>query len=191
MQSPDVPPPLPASAQAGDVATRPAWIGLGANLGDAPVALRGALEAMARWPGSRVVRVSSLYRSAPVDAGGPDYFNAVAEVATPMAAHDLLRALQAIEQAAGRQRPYRNAPRTLDLDVLLYGEGGGERIDTPTLTVPHPRMHERAFVLHPLAEIAPWPVNADQLAAVRGQRIEWLDGWFGAEPAIRRAQGER
>lgn len=171
-------PLLPAFTQPADAATRPAWIGLGANLGDAPAALRGALEAIARWPGSRVVRVSSLYRSAPVDAGGPDYFNAVAEVATPLAAHDLLQALQAIEQAAGRQRPYRNAPRTLDLDVLLYGEGGGERIDTPTLTVPHPRMHERAFVLHPLAEIAPWQVDLGQLAAVQWQRVERMDGRF-------------
>ncbi|WP_353365556.1 2-amino-4-hydroxy-6-hydroxymethyldihydropteridine diphosphokinase [Acidovorax sp. FG27] len=171
-------PPLAASTHAAGVAIRPAWIGLGANLGDAPAALRGALEAIARWPGSRVVRVSSLYRSAPVDAGGPDYFNAVAEVATPFAPPDLLQALQAIEQAAGRKRPYRNAPRTLDLDVLLYGEGGGERIDTPALTVPHPRMHERAFVLHPLAEIAPWRVDVAQLAAVQGQRIERLDGRF-------------
>ncbi len=174
-------PRAPACApSAADAGTRRAWIGLGANLGDAPAALRGALEAMACWPGSRVVRVSSLYRSAPVDAGGPDYFNAVAEVTTPMAAHDLLRALQTIEEAAGRERPYRNAPRTLDLDVLLYGEGEGaaERIDTPTLTVPHPRMHKRAFVLHPLAEIAPQRVDADQLAAVRGQRIERLEGRF-------------
>ncbi|WP_284408476.1 2-amino-4-hydroxy-6-hydroxymethyldihydropteridine diphosphokinase [Acidovorax sp. SUPP2539] len=148
-----------------------AWIGLGANLGDARAALLGALDAMARWPGSRLLRVSSLYRSAPVDAGGPDYWNAVAELATPLAAIDLLHALQAIEQAAGRERPYRNAPRTLDLDVLLYGD---ERIDTPELTVPHPRMGERAFVLQPLAEIAPGRVEPARLAAVQSQRIERL-----------------
>nr|WP_289623694.1 2-amino-4-hydroxy-6-hydroxymethyldihydropteridine diphosphokinase [Paracidovorax valerianellae] len=153
----------------------PAWIGLGANLGDARGALLGALGAMARWPDTRVVRVSSLYRSAPVDAGGPDYLNAVAELATPWPAIDLLRALQAIEQAAGRERPYRNAPRTLDLDVLLYGD---ERIDTPELTVPHPRMQERAFVLRPLAEIAPGRVDAARLAAVQSQRIERLGAFW-------------
>lgn len=153
----------------------PAWIGLGANLGDARGALLGALVAMARWPDTRVVRVSSLYRSAPVDAGGPDYLNAVAELATPWPAIDLLRALQAIEQAAGRERPYRNAPRTLDLDVLLYGD---ERIDTPELTVPHPRMQERAFVLRPLAEIAPDRVDAARLAAVQSQRIERLGAFW-------------
>ncbi|GKT16949.1 2-amino-4-hydroxy-6-hydroxymethyldihydropteridine diphosphokinase [Acidovorax sp. SUPP2522] len=148
-----------------------AWIGLGANLGDARAALLGALDAMAQWPGSRLLRVSSLYRSAPVDAGGPDYWNAVAELATPLAAIDLLHALQAIEQAAGRERPYRNAPRTLDLDVLLYGD---ERIDTSELTVPHPRMGERAFVLQPLAEIAPGRVEPARLATVQSQRIERL-----------------
>ena len=75
--------------------------------------------------------------------------------------------------------------------MLLFGEGGGERIDTPTLTVPHPRMHERAFVLHPLAEIAPWPVDADQLAAVRGQRIERLDGWLRANGETVKGRGLR
>ncbi|WP_311221582.1 MULTISPECIES: 2-amino-4-hydroxy-6-hydroxymethyldihydropteridine diphosphokinase [unclassified Acidovorax] len=152
-----------------------AWIGLGANVGDARAALVGALGAMAQWPGSRVLRVSALYRSAPLDAGGPDYLNAVAEVATPLSAHQLLYALQAIEQAAGRERPYRNAPRTLDLDVLLYGD---ERIDTPELTVPHPRMGERAFVLRPLADIALERVAQADLVAVQSQRIERLDDAF-------------
>ena len=146
-----------------------AWIGLGANLGDARAALRGAVRAMAALPGTRVPRVSSLYRSAPVDAGGPDYFNAVAELHTTLAPLDLLHALQAVESAAGRERPYRNAPRTLDLDVLLYGD---ERIASAELTVPHPRMMERAFVLLPLAELAPGRVGAARLAAVAGQRIE-------------------
>ncbi|HRM93720.1 MAG TPA: 2-amino-4-hydroxy-6-hydroxymethyldihydropteridine diphosphokinase, partial [Alicycliphilus sp.] len=98
-----------------------AWIGLGANLGDARAALRSAVQAMATLPGTRLLRVSSLYRSAPVDAGGPDYLNAVAELDTTLAPLELLHALQRIEQAAGRERPYRNAPRTLDLDLLLYG----------------------------------------------------------------------
>jgi 2-amino-4-hydroxy-6-hydroxymethyldihydropteridine diphosphokinase len=120
-------------------------------------------------PGTRLLRVSSLYRSAPVDAGGPDYLNAVAELDTTLAPLELLHALQRIEQAAGRERPYRNAPRTLDLDLLLYGT---LRLDSAELTVPHPRMGERAFVLLPLAELAPPLVDAQQLAAVAGQRME-------------------
>ncbi|GAD20884.1 2-amino-4-hydroxy-6-hydroxymethyldihydropteridine diphosphokinase [Acidovorax sp. MR-S7] len=154
-----------------------AWIGLGANLGDARAALRVAVRALAALPGTRVLRVSSLYRSAPVDAGGPDYLNAVAELDTPLAPLALLHALQSIEQAAGRERPYRNAPRTLDLDLLLHGD---ERLDSPELTVPHPRMGERAFVLLPLAELAPGLVRAEQLAAVTGQRIERVEqDWVG------------
>ncbi|MBW7833113.1 MAG: 2-amino-4-hydroxy-6-hydroxymethyldihydropteridine diphosphokinase [Simplicispira suum] len=153
-----------------------AWIGLGANLGDRTAALRTALAALAALPGTRLRRVSSLYRSAPVDAGGPDYLNAVAEIATQLPPHDLLAALQAIEHAAGRERPYRNAPRTLDLDILLYGD---LRLDTATLTLPHPRLHERAFVLLPLAELAPERVLPQWLAGVRGQAIERYDedGW--------------
>ena len=146
-----------------------AWVGLGANLGDARAALRGAVQAMAAMPGTRVLRVSSLYRSAPVDALGPDYLNAVAELATTLAPLELLHALQAMEQAAGRERPYRNAPRTLDLDLLLYGD---QQLDGTVLTVPHPRMYERAFVLLPLAELAPALVGAQQLAAVAGQQVE-------------------
>lgn len=146
-----------------------AWIGMGANLGDRQASLRTALSAMGDLPGTRVQRVSSLYGSAPVDAGGPDYLNAVVQLCTTLAPHDLLAQLQAIEQGAGRERPYRNAPRTLDLDILLYGD---QVIDTPTLTVPHPRMPVRAFVLRPLAELAPDRVSAHQLAAVAVQRIE-------------------
>lgn len=154
-----------------------AWIGLGANLGDARAALRAAVRALAALPGTRVLRVSSLYRSAPVDAGGPDYLNAVAELDTPLAPLALLHTLQSIEQAAGRERPYRNAPRTLDLDLLLHGD---ERLDSPELTVPHPRMGERAFVLLPMAELAPGLVRAEQLAAVAGQRIERVEqDWAG------------
>ena len=146
-----------------------AWVGLGANLGDARAALRGAVQAMAAMPGTQVLRVSSLYRSAPVDALGPDYLNAVAELATTLVPLDLLHALQAMEQAAGRERPYRNAPRTLDLDLLLYGD---QQLDGAELTVPHPRRAERAFVLRPLAELAPALVGAAQLAAVAGQHVE-------------------
>ncbi|MEG2046893.1 MAG: 2-amino-4-hydroxy-6-hydroxymethyldihydropteridine diphosphokinase [Comamonas sp.] len=145
------------------------FVGLGANLGDRGQALAQAVQAMAQLSGTQVVAVSSLYVSAPVDAGGPDYLNAVAALHTTLAPLALLHALQAIELAAGRERPYRNAPRTLDLDVLLYGE---QQIATPELTVPHPRIGERAFVLQPLAELAPEAVSAAQLAAVADQRID-------------------
>lgn len=146
-----------------------AWIGLGANLGDARAALRAAVQAMAGLPGTRLLCLSSLYRSAPVDAGGPDYLNAVAALDTRLEPLELLHALQAIELAAGRERPYRNAPRTLDLDLLLYGE---QRIASRELTVPHPRLAERAFVLLPLAELRPGWATPAQLQAVAGQRIE-------------------
>jgi len=145
-----------------------AFIGLGANLGDPQRALREALQGIARLPATALVRSSRVYRSEPVDAGGPDYFNAVAEVRTGLSAPELLAGLQALEQAAGRERPYRNAPRTLDLDLLLYGDA---RIASAALTVPHPRMRERAFVLLPLQELAPQRVDARDLAAVAGQRI--------------------
>jgi 2-amino-4-hydroxy-6-hydroxymethyldihydropteridine diphosphokinase len=145
-----------------------AYVGLGGNLGDPQGAIGRAIEAIAALPHTRLVARSSLYGSAPVGAGGPDYVNAVVAMDTGLGAHELLAQLQAIEQAAGRERPYRNAPRTLDLDLLLYGS---ERIETPELTVPHPRMGQRAFVLRPLAEIAPALVTAAQLAAVTCQVI--------------------
>jgi len=145
-----------------------AYVGVGANLGDARQAVEQALQALAALPGCRLRARSSLYRSAPVDAGGPDFVNAVAALETTLAPHALLAALQGIEQAAGRQRPYRNAPRTLDLDILLHGDA---RIDDAQLTLPHPRMAGRAFVLLPLAEIAPGLVTPQQLQAVAGQRI--------------------
>jgi len=129
-----------------------AYIGLGANLGDARATLLRAAQELSRTAGIDALNLSRLYRSAPVDSSGPDYVNAVAAIDTRLTARELLAALQAIERQHGRQRPYRNAPRTLDLDLLLYG---AERIDEPGLTVPHPRMHQRAFVLRPLAELAP------------------------------------
>ena len=120
-----------------------------------------------------MLRVSPLYGSAPVDAGGPDYLNAVAEIATTLTPDALLQALQSIEQAAGRERPYRNAPRTLDLDILWFGD---QVIHTPSLTVPHPRMAERAFVLRPLADLVPERVSAAALQAVATQDIHRLQG---------------
>ena len=168
-------------------ATATVWVGLGANLGERADALRCALTAIAALPGTRVQRVSSLYRSAPVDASGPDYLNAVAEIATTLAPQALLEALQAIEHGAGRERPYRNAPRTLDVDILLWGDPA-VAIATATLTVPHPRMAERAFVLVPLAEIAPERVAPAALHAVAAQRIEQLAaaaGWpFTSEKSV-------
>ncbi|MDD0811948.1 2-amino-4-hydroxy-6-hydroxymethyldihydropteridine diphosphokinase [Curvibacter sp. RS43] len=149
-----------------------AYIGIGGNLGDALATVERAVQALrTSLPASQCRRVSSLYRSAPIDAGGPDYVNAVAELCTTLSPEGLLQALQALEQAEGRERPYRNAPRTLDLDVLLYG---AQRLDSPALTVPHPRMNERAFVLLPLAELWPQGVSAAALAAVADQRIDRL-----------------
>jgi len=154
-----------------------AYIGLGANLGDAGATLRAALAALEALPSTSALQASPIYRSAPVDAGGPDYLNAAARLQTSLDPHALLAQLQALELAHGRERPYRNAPRTLDLDLLLYD---AQMIATPTLVVPHPRLHERAFVLRPLADLAPGldvpgrgPVQA-LLAGVAGQRIDRL-----------------
>lgn len=148
-----------------------AWIALGANLGDAAATLKQAMAAIAQQPLCRMVRASSLYRSAPVDANGPDFVNAVVEISTRLTAPELLDVLQAIEAAAGRERPYRNAPRTLDLDLLLYGDA---RIESDRLCVPHPRMAQRAFVLLPLAQIAPQRVDAALLKQVAHQVVERL-----------------
>ncbi|MBC7992288.1 MAG: 2-amino-4-hydroxy-6-hydroxymethyldihydropteridine diphosphokinase [Rhizobacter sp.] len=156
-----------------------AYVGLGANLGGTVAALRSALLALSLLPGTQIQRTSSFYRTAPIDSHGPDYLNAVAVLQTTLAPDDLLTHLQHIEQAGGRERPYRNAPRTLDLDLLLYGEA---RLASSTLTVPHPRLHERAFVLVPLAEIAPVGLAIpgrgalrDLLAGVADQAIHKLE----------------
>jgi 2-amino-4-hydroxy-6-hydroxymethyldihydropteridine diphosphokinase len=117
------------------------------------------------------VALSSAWRSAPVDAGGPDFLNAVAALDTALAPLELLDALQAIELAHGRERPYRHAPRTLDLDLLLYGD---VRLDTPRLTLPHPRLGERAFVLCPLLEISPELAHLATGEGWRAQRLERL-----------------
>jgi 2-amino-4-hydroxy-6-hydroxymethyldihydropteridine diphosphokinase len=128
------------------------FVGVGANLGDARAAVLLASRELAALPGSRLVQVSSLYRTAPIDAQGPDFCNAVAELASSLDPLALLKALQGIEIDHGRQRPYTNAPRTLDLDLLMYGQ---RLVEQPELTLPHPRMHQRAFVLYPLLELAP------------------------------------
>ena len=128
------------------------YIGLGANLGAARDTLARALQQLGELPSTRVVAISSFYVTAPIDAQGPDYINAVAELSTELQPRQLLQALQAIELQLGRERPYHHAPRTLDLDLLLYGQ---RLIQEPGLDVPHPRLHQRAFVLEPLCEIAP------------------------------------
>ena len=148
-----------------------AYVALGANLGDAVHAVREAIARIGHLPQTTLTQQSSLYRTAPIDASGPDYINAVAEVSTRLSAPELLAQLQRLEQEAGRERSYRNAPRTMDLDLLLFGSG---RIESAALTVPHPRMHLRAFVLVPLAEIAPQLVSAAQLLAVAGQTLTRL-----------------
>lgn len=129
-----------------------AYIGVGANLGDARRQVQDAIAQLQSLPETRFGAQSSLFRSAPIDADGDDYVNAVVQLETRLPAEDLLLALQAIEQDFGRQRSYVNAPRTLDLDLLLYGS---QTIATNTLQVPHPRMTQRAFVLIPLLQINP------------------------------------
>lgn len=129
------------------------YIALGSNLQDPAKQVRLAFDALAKLPATRLLQCSSLYKTAPVGYDHqPDFINAVAKVETLLEPTVLLRQLLAIEAVFGRERPFPNAPRILDLDVLLYGD---VRMQTTELTLPHPRMHERGFVLLPLAEIAP------------------------------------
>jgi 2-amino-4-hydroxy-6-hydroxymethyldihydropteridine diphosphokinase len=156
-----------------------AFIGIGANLGDPLATLRLAVGELRRLPGSEVAGVSSVYRSAPVGVSEvqPDYLNAVVRLRTDLAPDLLLGRLQEIEQLHGRRRDGRNQPRTLDLDLLLYDD---MTTSTTSLALPHPRMHERAFVLEPLAEIAPDTIIPGRgsarslLPGTAGQRIERL-----------------
>lgn len=155
-----------------------AYVGMGANLGSPIEALRQALVAMRAMPKTQVEAVSPVYRTAPLDASGPDFINAVVALRTGLAPEVLLQHLLAIEKKLGRERPYRNAPRTLDLDLLLYG-----RVEStsPTLTLPHPRLHLRAFVLVPLLALDPHLQIPGQGAAavlmqlLKDQPIERLD----------------
>ena len=156
-----------------------AFLGLGSNLAHPRRQLARAVRAIAQLPRVGLVAVSPNYTSAPIgcDAPQPDYVNAVAAVRTTLPPRALLAALHTIERRQRRRRldePRRNAPRTLDLDLLLYGR---RRIRLPGLTVPHPRMHERAFVLRPLVDLSPAATIPGRglarrfLGAVRGQRI--------------------
>lgn len=156
-----------------------AFIGLGSNLQQPEHQLHGAVDALARLPLSRLAAVSSFYRSAPVDCPEPqpDYLNAVVLLETALEPEPLLLELQAIEARHGRRPGHRNAPRVLDLDLLLFDQ---RELCTPRLRLPHPRIAERAFVLAPLLEIAPGlqlPGGVDPIAALARlghQRIERL-----------------
>jgi 2-amino-4-hydroxy-6-hydroxymethyldihydropteridine diphosphokinase len=148
------------------IAPARAYVGLGANLGDGAATLRQVLAELRDTEGVLAVTASPFYRSAPVEATGPDFVNAVAALDTRLAPLALLDALQALENRHGRQRPYKNAPRTLDLDLLLYGDTA---MAHERLSLPHPRMHQRAFVLLPLRDLAP-----DLM--LQGRR---LDDWLG------------
>jgi 2-amino-4-hydroxy-6-hydroxymethyldihydropteridine diphosphokinase len=127
-----------------------AAVALGSNLGDREAHLRFAFEHLAGL--LRPLRRSSLYETTPVGTSGPPFLNAAAVGETQLEAHDLLSALLVLEAERGRERPFRGAPRTLDLDLVLYGD---RVVDAPGLVIPHPRFRERRFVLQPLAEIAP------------------------------------
>ena len=145
-----------------------AFIALGSNLQDPQAQVTRALQTIANTASIRLIKASSLYKTAPVGYDNqPDFINAVAEIETDLSPIELLHTLLEIETAHGRERPFPNAPRVLDLDVLLYEN---TVINTPELTLPHPRMHLRGFVMLPLAEIAPkisigQHGHADDLAA--------------------------
>jgi len=127
------------------------YVGLGANIGEPRRQIQVAIEELEKLPCTRVVLASSIYKSAPLGkVDQPDFLNAVVQLETGLPPEALLDRLQDIEHRHGRERPFAGAPRTLDLDLLLYGN---RSIDSPRLTVPHPRMHERAFVLEPLLEL--------------------------------------
>ena len=159
------------------MSTVSAYVGLGANLGDAAHSVRVAIDLLAQLPKTSLSACSSLYRTAPIDATGDDFVNAAVQLETQLDAHAMLAELQRIEHNFGRERPFRNAPRTLDLDLLVFGD---DIIQDDELEVPHPRMGNRAFVLLPLHELTPdleipglGPI-APLLALVGDQAIEKL-----------------
>jgi 2-amino-4-hydroxy-6-hydroxymethyldihydropteridine diphosphokinase len=155
-----------------------AYVGLGANIGEPRAQLLAAWDALGRIPQTRAIARSGLYRSAPVGyEDQPDFLNCVAKLDTSLAPRALLSHLQQVERDLGRVRSFRDAPRTIDLDLLLYGS---ESIDTPDLVVPHPRMHERAFVLEPLVELDPGAMipgrgSAAEFLRACNQRVERVE----------------
>ena len=153
-----------------------AYVGIGSNLQDPVAQVKAACAALGRLPRTRLLKCSSLYRSAPVGfADQPDFVNAVAALETSLKPVELLSQLQAIERKQGRKRSFKNAPRSLDLDLLLVDQ---MTLDLPHLKIPHPRMHERAFVLEPLLEIDPAIAipglrpAAACLSAIKDQKVE-------------------
>ena len=144
-----------------------AYIGLGSNLGDSQQVLNQAIAALNVLDGCAVVSRSSFWQSAPVQAEGPDFINAAIGLSTSLNPFDLLKKMQAIEDQLGRTRPYSNAPRTLDLDLLWMQ---GIQMQSRELTLPHPRLHQRAFVVFPLAQIAP-----DLSIVGLGKISDWLE----------------
>ncbi len=166
------------ASRAGEVA----YVGVGSNLGDRDRFLCGALAALRGTPGVSEVTMSPVYETDPVGPGrqGP-YLNAVLCLRTTLSPRDLLARLLAIEAEHGRERgPERNAPRTLDLDLLLYGD---VRCASPTLTVPHPRLHERGFVLEPLCHLDPGLIHP-----TLGERIDRLAARVRDPRAVRRRE---
>jgi len=150
-----------------------AYVGIGSNLDQPRRQVLEALSELDRLPHTRVVKKSSLYRSAPMGhAGQPDFINAVAQLETGLPAERLLAELQGVERRHGRKRSFPNAPRTLDLDILLFGDA---TMQSGVLTIPHPRMHQRAFVLKPLLEIDPRLPFHQQLESCKDQTVERLD----------------
>lgn len=152
-------------------ALRLAYLGLGANLGRPGETVALALKALGEVEGIAQVRASHLWRTRPIGGAGPDYCNAVAEIRTTLEAPALMAELLAIEQRHGRTRSIRNAPRTLDLDIIAMD---GERCESAGLTLPHPRAHERAFVLVPLCEL-----NPDVLIGPANTTLERAVHWHG------------
>ena len=149
-----------------------ACVALGANLGEAVATLRQALAGIAALPHTQLLQASPFLSSAPLDADGPAYLNAVVRLETRLNAVELLQALQGLENAAGRTRDYHHAPRTLDLDLLFYGDAN---MQSEYLSLPHPRWTQRAFVLLPLQAVCPEKVTPDMLAAVADQACAWLE----------------
>jgi 2-amino-4-hydroxy-6-hydroxymethyldihydropteridine diphosphokinase len=143
-------------------------VAFGANLGEAQAKVLQAIQDVGALATSQLVKASSLYASAPHEATGPEFVNAVAMYDTDLPPLALLDALQNLEKTAGRERPYLNAPRTLDLDIIFYGDVA---LDSPRLTLPHPRWQKRAFVLVPLAEISPDKVSPALLSSVANQSV--------------------
>ena len=149
-----------------------AFIGLGANAGDPLTQIEQAMAALMSLPATVGLQRSRLYRTAPWQAQGPDFINAMVQLDTQLSAPELWVQMQRIEQAAGRIRPFHHAPRTLDLDLIFYGQAV---INSPALVLPHPRWRERAFVLRPLSDLAPERILASDWASVEDQDITPLE----------------